>query len=344
MRRSFVSVIIVSSVLFFNISTLLAVAFPFREFEEGGQVPDVSLQGARDAGKTVSLAGLKGRPFLVVFWGADLPEKREHSAKVLAEVESLSTFLRQRNVQMLSVHVQGDEAADIAEVVRQSGSTLEMYTDLDQKAYATLGIFVLPTVLLVDKDGKAAAGFGYSRDLADRLKGAVEMMLGEKTAAQVEAELRPEMKETPEQQKGGRRHYDFGLVMLRRGQIDTAIREFSRAVEIDPALIDAHLQLGRLFLDKNQLAEAEKALDQALATDPKSVRGKIFRGELRRQKGRLAEAAQDLQAVLSADPENFEAFYYLGRVHEDQKQDKEAMQAYRNAYTSILTHSAAGAE
>jgi tetratricopeptide (TPR) repeat protein len=344
-RRLFGSgIIIVLAVFFFNISTLLAVAFPFREFEEGGQVPDVSLQEVKDAGTTFSLAGFKGKPFLVVFWGADLPEKKEHSVKVLAEVESLSSFLRQRNVQQLSVNVQGDAAADITEVVRQSGSTMAMYTDLDRKAYAALGIFVLPTVLLVNRDGKAAAGFGYSHDLADRLKGAVEIMLGEKTAAQVDAELRPAMKETSAQQKGGQRHYDFGQVMLRRGQIDTAIREFSKAVEIDPALIDAYLQLGRLFLDRNQPADAEKAINQALTADPRSVRGRIFRGELRRQKGQLAEAAQELQGVLSADPENFAALYYLGRVHEDQKQAMQAMEAYNNAYTYLRMHSAAGAE
>ena len=339
--KSFVSVTIFLALFFFNISTLLAVAFPFREFEEGGQVPDVTLKGVKDAGKTATFAGLKGKPFLVVFWGADLPEKIEHSAKVLSEVESLSSYLQQRNVQMLSVNAQGDEAANIDAVVKQSGSKMDVYTDPDQKAYATLGIFVLPTILLVDKDGKAAAGLGYSNDLVDRLKGSVEIMLGEKTAEQVEAELHPEMKEASQQEKGSRRHYDFGLVMIKRGQIDTAIREFSKAVEIDPAMVEAHLQLGCLYLGKNQLAEAEKSINQALAADPNSVRGKICRGELKRLKGQHAEAVQELQAVVTADPKNYEAYYNLARVHEDQKQDKEAMTAYKNAYTNILFHSVA---
>jgi tetratricopeptide (TPR) repeat protein len=342
--KSFVAVIFFLAVFFFNISTLLAVAFPFREFDEGGPVPEVKLQGLKDAGKTVSFAGLKGKPFLVVFWGADLPEKIDHSARALAEVEALSSFLKERNVQTFSVNIQGDEGASIAEVVKQSGSTLEVYSDSGQKAYAALGLFVLPTVLLVDKDGRAAAGLGFSRDLGDRLRGAVEIMLGEKTVAQVEAELRPEMKEASDQEKGGKRHYDFGLVMMRRGQTDTAIREFSKAVEINPALIDAHLQLGCLYLGKNQLAEAEKAINQALAGDPNSVRGKICRGELKRLKGQLAEAVQELQAVLSAAPDNYEALYFLGRVHEDQKQDQEAMAAYRNAYAAIRIHSVAGKE
>ena len=111
--KSFVAGVIFFAVLL-NINTVLAVAFPFRGFEEGGQVPDVTLKGSKDAAKTVTFAGLKGKPFLAVFWGADLPEKIEHSAKVLAEVETLTAFLQQRNVQMLSVNAEGDEAANIA--------------------------------------------------------------------------------------------------------------------------------------------------------------------------------------------------------------------------------------
>lgn len=342
--KSFVAVTIFLAVLFFNITTLMAVAFPFREFEEGGAVPDVTLTGVKDAGKAVTFAGFKGKPFLVVFWGADLPEKIEHSAKVLAAVETLAPFLKENNVQTLSVNAQGDEAASIEEVVKQSKSTMAVYTDPGQKAYATLGIFVLPTVLLVDKDGKAAAGLGYSHDLADRLKGAVEVMTGKKTAAQVEAELHAEMKEASAEEKGSRRHYDFGLVMIKRGQIDTAIREFGKAIEIDPKMVEAHLQLGCLYLGKNQLAEAEKAINQALATDPNSARGKVCRGELKRLQGKLPEAAKELQAVLGADPKNYEAYYNLAKVHEDQKQDKEAMEAYKNAYKNILFHSVAGEE
>lgn len=343
-QKVLVAVTIVLAVLFFHITTLMAVAFPFREFEEGGVVPDVSLKGVKDGGKAVTFAGLKGKPYLVVFWGADLPEKIEHSAKVLAEIETLAPFLKENNIQSLSVNAQGDEAANIEAVVKQSKSSMEVYTDPGQKAYATLGLFVLPTVLLVDKDGKAAAGLGYSHDLLDRLRGAVDVMNGKKTAAQVEAELHQEMKETSAEEKGSRRHYDFGLVMVKRGQIDTAIREFSKAIEIDPKMVEAHLELGCLYLGKNQLAEAEKAINQALAVDPKSVRGKVCRGELMRMQGKLAEAGKELQAVLAADPKNFEASYNLGKVHEQQKQDKEAMEAYKNAYKNILAHSVEGVE
>ena len=265
--KTFTAVIIFLSVLFFNISTLMAVAFPFREFDEGDPVPDVTLQGYQDAKKSVTFSGLKGKPFIVIFWGADLPEKIKHSARVLREVETLAGFLKERNVQLLSVNAQGDERMNIDQVVKESESNIDLFLDPGQKAYATLGIFVMPTVLLVDKDGNVAAGMGYSRDLQDRLKGSVEIMLGEKTREQVEAELRPEMKEASVEEKGSRRHFDFGMVMLKRGQIDAAIREFGKAVEIDPKMSEAHLELGCLYLEKNEMDNAEKAKSSTFILD-----------------------------------------------------------------------------
>lgn len=335
-------VLVVLSVLFFNINTLMAVAFPFREFKEGDPVPDVTLKAFQDGQPAATFAGLKGKPFVAIFWGADLPEKIEHSAKVLAEVESLAPFLKERNVQRISVNVQNDSAAVIQEVKDKSKSTIDIYVDENQNAYATLGIFVMPTVLLVDKDGKASAGMGYSRDLIDRLRGSVEIMLGEKTVEQVEAELRPEMKEASAEDKTSRRHFDFGMVMMKRGQIDAAMREFGKAIEVDPAMSDAHLQLGCLYLGKSELDSAEKSINRALETDPNSVGGKICRGELLRLKGQLDQAAKELQAIVVSHPDKYDAYYYLARVYEDQKKDKEAMDNYKNAYKEILKHSVAG--
>jgi len=337
-----IRVLVILSVLFFNINTLMAVAFPFREFKEGDPVPDVTLKAFQDGQQAATFSGLKGKPFIAIFWGADLPEKVEHSAKVLAEVESLSPFLKERNVQRLSVNVQNDAATVINEVVSKSKSTIDIYLDENQKAYATLGLFVMPTVLLVDKDGNVAAGMGYSRDLIDRLRGSVEIMLGEKTVEQVEAELRPEMKVVSDKEKASRRHFNFGMVMMKRGQIDAAIREFGKAVEVDPGMSEAHLQLGCLYLGNSELDNAEKAINKALEANPDSVGGKICRGELLRLKGQLDQAAKELQLIIVTHPDKYEAYYYLGRVYEDQKKAEEAVDNYKNAYKTILKHSVAG--
>lgn len=338
---TFAGLVIVLALFVSSISTLQAEAFPFREFTEGGQVPDVTLQNLANPSKTVSFSDLKGTGFIAVFWGADLPEKIEHSASVLRAVEDLAPFLRERNISVLSVNAQGDGAAEIDRVLKLADSRAQVYLDRDNTAYATLGLFVLPTVLLVDRNGRAAAGFGYSRDLQDRLRGAIEIMLGEKTPEQVEADLRPEMREPTADEKAARRHLDFGLVMLKRGQLDAAARELAKAVAIDPGLTDVHLQLGCIYLDLDRLNEAEEAIVRAPEIDPAAPAAHC-RGELLRRKGQLAEAEKELDRILEANPTHHNAVYTLGKVHEDQQQFEEASIAYKKAYELVLRYSVAG--
>jgi tetratricopeptide (TPR) repeat protein len=335
-------VVLVFLVIFFNTTTLMAVAFPFREFEEGDPVPDVTLKGFRDAAQSVTFSKLKGKPFVAVFWGADMPEKVERSAQLLSEMESLMPFLKERQVRLLSVNVLEDDAGTIEQVVTRSKSTIEVFLDQDRKAYAALGLFVMPTILLVDKDGNVAAGMGYSHDMLDRLKGSVEVMLGEKTPEQVLAELRPEMIEKTQEEKTSLRHLGYGLTMMKRGQVEAAIRELAKAVEIDPNLTRAHVQLACIYLEKDQLAEAEKSIVKALEAQPDSLQALICRGELKRKKGLLDEAVKDLTDILKTSPDNYTALYTLAKTYVDQKKFKEAVETFKKAYHEILKFSVAG--
>ncbi len=338
--RTVTRVLIVLPVLFFTFSAVVSFAFPFRAIKQGDPVPNVKLLPMESDDAELTFSGLKGKPFIVIFWGADLPEKIEYSAKIIGEIEELAPFLDERNVQRFSVNVQNDDSASVKEVVDKSKSTIALFQDDNLQAYEALGIYVIPSVLLVDKDGNVAAGMGYSRDLVGRLKGSVEIMLGEKTADQVAAELRPEMKEVSEETKAGNLHFNFGMVMIKRGLVDSAIREFSKAVEINPDMIEAHLQLGCLYLSRKDYVNAEKEINKVLAAEPESIKGNICLGEILRGKGMLEEAENLLQKIADAHPESYGAYYSLGRVLEDKKKEVEAMEKYKQAYRVLVQYTA----
>ncbi|MBU1708703.1 MAG: tetratricopeptide repeat protein [Proteobacteria bacterium] len=315
-----------------TINTVVAYSFPFREFEEGDPVPDVTLQNYEQGKDPISFSKIKGNPFVAVFWGADMPEKMKHAAETLKEVHALAPFLAERNIRLFSVNIQGDVSTIIDTVISQSTDKIPVYLDQDRVAYGTLGVFVMPAVLVVDKDGKVFAGMGYSHDMVDRLKGAIEIMLGEKTKEQVEAELHPEMIEKSAEEKAGNRHLNFGLVLLKRGLQDPAIREFEKALEVNPELNQARIELSCLYLDKGQLDEAQGAISKGLELEPDSLRGKICLGKIKLKKGQLADAAADFKAIQNDNPGNHESHYYLGKVYEEQKLLKEAMAEYKLAF------------
>lgn len=312
----------------------MASSFPFRAIAPGDPLPALSFKNSKD-NTVVATESLKGAPAALVFWGADMDTKKERSLKTLAAVEESLPFLEQRKVKVLLINAQGDGAQVMQEVAGGLSGKLPVYVDESQKAYNDLGIFVVPSVMLLDKDGKVAAGLGFSHDFTERLQGEVQVMLGEKSREAMEQGLRPEMKEKPAEVKESRRHLDMALVMVKRGQTDSAISELGKALALEPNMAEAQGQLGCLYLDKGQLAEAKAALDKAYELNPDYLPATICDARVRAEEGAVDEAVADLQALLFRNARNADLHYALGTLLEKQQKFTEAAGEYRKAYELV---------
>jgi tetratricopeptide (TPR) repeat protein len=113
-------------------------------------------------------------------------------------------------------------------------------------------------------------------------------------------------------------HYEAGDVAFREeGDYETAIREFTQAVEADPEFAEAYYLRGVVYAEDGQLAAAETDLSQAIALQPDLVeayyeRGHLYLYDLERPEDALA----DYTAVIELDSEYVEAYldrarYYL---------------------------------
>jgi tetratricopeptide (TPR) repeat protein len=269
---------------------------------------------------------------VLVFFGADIQTKKERSVKALKALQKLAPFLESKGVVVLTVDVQGDDSAVINEVISDSALTFPVYVDAERQAYSNLGIFVMPSLMLVAADGSVVAGMGYSHDLAQRLKGEVEVMLGEKTRAQIEEELRPEMVEKSEEEKGAHRHYNLGMTMVERGQPETAMRELAKAIGLDPGLGKAHVQLGCLQLEDGQFEEARASLAKGAELAPDMVAGKICAARLKAKGGELDEAIDDINFMMLRNSRNPTLHYVLGTMLEQKNDNGAAMKEYRKAF------------
>ncbi|MHB8810612.1 MAG: TlpA family protein disulfide reductase [Desulfobulbaceae bacterium] len=312
----------------------MASSFPFRAIAPGDALPSLSFKNIKD-NSIVTTDSLKGSPAALVFWGADMDTKKERSVKTLAAVEENAAFLEQRKVKVLLVNAQGDSQEVMQGVVGQLSGKLPAYLDESQKAYNDLGIFVVPSVMLLDKDGKVVSGIGYSHDFSERLQGEVQVMLGEKSREAMEKGLRPEMKEKPTEEKQSRRHLDMALVMVKRGQADSAISELQKALALEPKMAEAQGQLGCLYLDKGNMAEAKAALDKAYELDPDYLPATICDARVRAEEGQVDEAVGDLQALLFRNARNADLHYALGTLLEKQQKFTDAAKEYRKAYELV---------
>lgn len=326
---------IVSLTIFLSLSIFLssgvAESFPFRTLSLGEQIPDVSLVKATDNSK-LSIHELQGSPAVLVFWGGDLDTKKKRAITALSELQELLPFFAEKNISFTAINVQGDSDATIAEITQAAGLTVPVYLDPEQQAYASLGIYIMPSVLLLDKNGVTIAGMGYSKDMTATLKGEVEILLGDKTREQVEAELHPVMEEKSKEEKEGNRRLGMGHVLARKGQLEAAQREFQAAIASNPKLAEAHVELGCLLLQLGKIDEAQKSLDAGLDIDQDSLRGEICSAQVLAAQGEVDTALDDLKAMLFRNGRNAELHFVLGTLYEKQENYSMATKEFRKSY------------
>lgn len=317
--------------LYTFLSSGIAESFPFRTLSVGEQIPDVTLISAADNSK-LTLHELRGAPVILVFWGGDLAAKKTRAISALSELQELLPFFTEKNIALKVINAQGDSDATIAEVVQAAGLTAPIYLDSDQQAYGSLGIYIMPSVLLLDKNGITIAGMGYSKDMTATLKGEVEILLGEKNREQVEAELNPVMEEKSTEEKEGNRRLGMGHVLARKGQLEAAQREYQAALTTNPQLAEAHIELGCLYFQLGNIDEAQKSLDAGLDIDPDSLRGEICSAQVTAAQGDVDIAVEDLKAMLFRNGRNAELHYVLGTLYEKKENHSMAAKEFRKSY------------
>ena len=109
-----------------------------------------------------------------------------------------------------------------------------------------------------------------------------------------------------------------------------AIEQYEQIVKLDPRSIEDHLLLGRLYRQNNELLKAENEFKAAVAIQPESEEAVSTLAYLYNEEGDSNRALQ----VLNAIPEGARTaklYSALGYTYEQQKQYKQAVDAYRKS-------------
>jgi superkiller protein 3 len=89
--------------------------------------------------------------------------------------------------------------------------------------------------------------------------------------------------------------------------------EYRRAIELDPKLAAAYLNLGLLLLDRDAAA-AIAPLHKTVELLPAESRPRLLLGLALERSGKLAEAAEVYQGAESLNPRDFETQFAFGRT------------------------------
>lgn len=140
----------------------------------------------------------------------------------------------------------------------------------------------------------------------------------------------PETK--PDEPEGAEDWYERGYE-LEEVTPEEAMAAYRRALEIDPGLADAHVNLGRLLHEREETDAAEHHYRLALAARPDDATAAFNLGVALQDLGRLAEAAEVYEKALEIDRDLADAHYNLSGLYERLGQPEAAFRHLRTYRT-----------
>lgn len=112
-------------------------------------------------------------------------------------------------------------------------------------------------------------------------------------------------------------HELLGELYLYHSQIDQAIAEFQKELEINPGYAAAYYKLADGYSRLQKFDEAERLLQRSIWLDPTSTGPYILLGKVLEKKGETQLAVRALQRALTMDPNNPIPHHLLGEAYRD---------------------------
>lgn len=103
-----------------------------------------------------------------------------------------------------------------------------------------------------------------------------------------------------------------------RGDLDAAVVEYGKAIELNPSLADAYLSRGRIYNNKGWYDMAIADFTKAAELDPKDASTFANRGQAWEKKGDVAKAKEDYAKALELNADNVLAKTNLERIKADE--------------------------
>ena len=132
-----------------------------------------------------------------------------------------------------------------------------------------------------------------------------------------------------------RAHNNLGLALFNAGQVDAAIAEFRRTIELQSNHAFAHANLGVALLTQRRWEEAASHLASAIAADPHYFSARVNLGHALTQLGRKNEAVAQYRAALGDDPTANDACTNLAALLLDDGKTQEAEALLRQVLLAV---------
>lgn len=112
---------------------------------------------------------------------------------------------------------------------------------------------------------------------------------------------------------------------IRDGDLDKALQEFARAIEVNPNSTTAHLGMADIYRMKGDYTRAEARYAKASALEPKNFDAQYFHGLMLHLLDRLPDAIQAYIRALTLRPNDFKANLNLATAYYQLDENSQAL-------------------
>ena len=112
---------------------------------------------------------------------------------------------------------------------------------------------------------------------------------------------------------------------IRDGDLEKAIEEFARAIEINPDMTTAHLGMADIYRMKGDYGRAEQRYARAASLEPKNFDAQYFHGLMLHLLDRLPDAIQAYIRALNLHPNDFKANLNIATAYYQLDENSQAM-------------------
>jgi Tfp pilus assembly protein PilF/uncharacterized membrane protein YecN with MAPEG domain len=126
-------------------------------------------------------------------------------------------------------------------------------------------------------------------------------------------------------------HTNMGYTYQKEGNIDRAISEYKKAIELKPNLFDAYNNLGTVYRQIGRYNEALEVYKTLLAINPRYTKGYNNLGVIYNEMGRLDEAVEAYRKAVEINPAYAVGYFNLSVLYQRMGKSDEANAAYQKA-------------
>ncbi len=279
------------------------------------------------------------RPTILIFGEPYNQQTPESLVKLKEIVDTIGLTEADLSVFLIISHTPDQQQT--AQLSGKDKIGVEILLDTNLKAFGDYGITVLPSIVVIDKQGRVDLALsGVPLSFADMVEDAILLATERITRQQFESSRSASQQNVAQQESVKRAHRLTSLArqLARRNYTALALKRYREALELDNTYAEARIGVTRCLIKLNLLPDALEELQKMLQNNAEDVEANLVMSQIEIMQGGngIAESKMRLQRILTKNPDHPEANYLMGMVSEAQGETDHALNYYKKAAKRLL--------